>query len=251
VAVAEANRAVSARRAKRLAGKFDRMLKRSGDGLNARFGEEEAGAMRREMLDEYRRLILEVPSIGGRKNMLSGTLIGTAQPLAVFRVVIRHGGTAEETGGLLRREIETQLGRIPRALRHAMGRYRFSRLKIRQFERAARRSQTRRYPDDWVFEVVEGDGETFDTGVDHIECGIVKFLHAHDADELTPYICDLDYVLAEAMGYGLRRTKTLAWGCDRCDFRLTKNGATSPPWPPQFVERTCGEPAAAAGGPAA
>ena len=162
--------------------------------------------------------------------------------------MVRHGGTAEETGELLRRAITAQLKRIPRPLRHAMGRYRFSRLKIRQFERAARRSQARRYPGDWVFEVVDGDGETFDTGVDHIECGIVKFLHAHDADELAPYLCDLDYVFAEATGYGLRRTKTLAWGCDKCDFRLTKKGVTSAPWPPQFVERTCGESAAQEGG---
>jgi hypothetical protein len=154
--------------------------------------------------------------------------------------MVRHGGTVEETGDLLRRVIEGQLGRIPKAVRHAMGRYRFSRAKIRQFERAARRSQARRYPDDWVFEVVDGDGETFDTGVDFTECGIVKFLHAHGADELTPYLCDLDYVGAEAMGYGLRRTKTLAWGCDRCDFRLTRGTATSAPWPPRFVERTCG-----------
>ena len=235
-------RSVSSRKMEKLVGKFDRMLKRSGDALGDRFGEETAAAMRQEMLDEYRRVIPEVPYIGGRRNMLSDTLMGTAQPLAVHRVVSRHGGGVEDTGEMLHRVIRAEMERIPKVLRHLIGRYRFSRLKIRQFERAARRSQARRYPGDWVFQVVEGDGNTFDTGIDHTECGIVKFLHAQGADELTPYICDLDYVLAEAMGYGLRRTKTLAWGCDRCDFRLSKHGATSAPWPPRFVERTCGEP---------
>jgi hypothetical protein len=236
-------RGVSDRQAKRLVGKFDRMMKRSGDALTERFGRETAVAMRGEILDEYRRLLPEVPYIGGRRNMLSGTLIGTAQPLAVYRVVARHGGTAEDTGEVLHRVMRTQLERIPKTLRHLMGRYRFSRPRLRRFRRAARRSQSRRYPGDWVFEVVEGDGKSFDTGVDHTECGIVKFLHDQGADELTPFLCDLDYLGAEAMGYGLRRTKTLAWGCDRCDFRLTKNGTTSAPWPPQFVERTCGGPA--------
>ena len=233
---------VSSRKTEKLVGKFDRILERSGGALVDRFGEETAAVMRGEMLGEYRRLIPEVPYIGGRRNMLSDTLMDMAQPLAIYRVVIRHGGGVEDTGEMLHRVIRAEMERIPKALRHLIGRYRFSRLKIRQFERAARRSQARRYPGDWAFQVVEGDGNTFDTGIDFTECGIVKFLHAKGADELTPFLCDLDYVGAEAMGYGLRRTKTLAWGCDRCDFRLSKHGATSAPWPPRFVERTCGEP---------
>ena len=233
---------VSSRKMDKLVGKFDRMLRRSGDVIADRFDGDTAAVMRQEMLDEYRRLIPEVPYIGGRRNMLSGTLRDTAQPLAVYRVVTRHGGSVEDTGEMLHRVIRAEMERVPKALRHLIGRYRFSRLKIRQFERAARRSQARRYPGDWAFQVVAGDGNTFDTGVDFTECGIVKFLHTQGADELTPFLCDLDYVGAEAMGYGLRRTKTLAWGCDRCDFRLSKHGVTSAPWPPKFVERTCGEP---------
>ena len=93
-----------------------------------------------------------------------------------------------------------------------------------------------------VSERFDGDGETFDFGIDHTECGNVKYLNAQDADELTPYICDLEYVTIKAMGFGVQRTKTLAWGCDRCDFRFSKNGVTSAPWPPEFAERTCGEP---------
>lgn len=59
----------------------------------------------------------------------------------------------------------------------------------------------------------------------------MKYLHAQGADELTPYLCDWDYIMAETVGVQLRRTKTLAWGCDRCDFRMTKNGTTTAPWP--------------------
>ena len=75
-------------------------------------------------------------------------------------------------------------------LRHWVGRQRFGRLRRRKLERAARRSQARRYPGDWVFERIDGDGETFDFGIDYTECGIVKYLHAQGADELCPYGCD-------------------------------------------------------------
>ena len=236
-------RVVSSRQADKLVGKYDRWLKRSGGALVDRFGEETAAVMRREILDEYRRLIPEVPYIGGRRNVHSGDLSFSAWALAMYRVVVRHEGSLEDTGELLHRIIRAETGRVPRVVRWLMRRYAFSRLRQRKSENAARWSQARRYPGDWVFERIEGDGENFDFGADMTECGIVKFLHAQGADELCRYLCDLDYVQAEAMGVGLRRTKTLAWGCDRCDFRISKHGVTSAPWPPLFVERTCGQPA--------
>ena len=232
----------SSRQIEKLVGKFDRLLKRSGSALVDRFGEQTAAVMREEMLDEYRRLIPEVPYIGGRRNINSDALVLAQRALAVYRVVVRHGGSVEDAGELLHRMVKAEMERIPKVLRHWIGRQRFGRLRRRKLETAARRSQARRYPGDWVFERIDGDGETFDFGIDYTECGIVKYLHAQGADELCPYGCDLDYVMFEAMGIGLRRTKTLAWGCDRCDFRLSKQGVTSAPWPPEFVERTCGQP---------
>ncbi len=238
----EAKAPASRRQTEKLVGKFDRFLKRSGGALGDRFGEETAAVMRGEMLDEYRRLIPEVPYIGGRRNIYSDALAMAPRTLALYRVVVRHGGTLEDTGELLHRMVKAQMERIPKVLRYWVGRQRFGRLRKRKVERAARRSQARRYPGDFVFERIDGDGKTFDFGIDITECGIVKFLDAQGADELCPYGCELDYVTFEAMGIGLQRTKTLAWGCDRCDFRLSKQGVTSAPWPPEFVERTCGEP---------
>jgi hypothetical protein len=235
-------RDVSGRQMEKLVGKFDRLWKRSGDVIVDRFGEETAAVMRGDILDEYRRLLPEVPYIGGWRDSHSGHLMFTARALALHRVVIRHGGSVEDTGWLLHRMMENEMERIPRVVRHGMGRFRFTRLGKWWEEAGARKSQARRYPGDWVFERIDGDGETFDFGRDTTECGNVKYLHAQEADELTPYLCDLDYVNIKAMGYGLQRTKTLAWGCDRCDFRYSKHGVTSAPWPPEFVERNCGQP---------
>jgi hypothetical protein len=233
---------VSNRQTEKLVRRLDRVLERSRGVLVERFGEETAGVMRRKMLDEYRRLIPEVPYIGGRRNPYSFDLSFSAWTLAIHRAVVEHGGTVEDTGELVHRMVRAETDRIPQAIRPWMKRYRFSRLKKRQVERAARRSQARRYPGDWVLKRIDGNGRTFDFGIDMTECGIVKFLHTQGADELTPYLCELDYIGAEAMGVGLHRTKTLAWGCDRCDFRLSKHGVTSAPWPPRFLEQTCGEP---------
>jgi len=74
-----------------------------------------------------------------------------------------------------------------------------------------------------VQEFIPGDGETFDVGFDYTECGIVKFLESQNASELTPYLCNADYSALEAIGLSLERTKTIATGCSRCNFRISKS----------------------------
>ena len=44
--------------------------------------------------------------------------------------------------------------------------------------------------------------------------------------ELAPYVCAVDKVASEMLGWGLSRTMTLAEGCERCDFRFKKGGMT-------------------------
>ena len=83
-------------------------------------------------------------------------------------------------------------------------------------------SQQRRYPADWVFEVVDGDGQGFEFGVDYSECGVVKYLAREGAPELAPYLCWIDYPMTAAMGVRVDRTETLAQGGQRCDFRFSR-----------------------------
>jgi hypothetical protein len=232
---------VEGRRLERRVAAFNRRLRLDESGLVDRFGPTEADLMRREMVDEFRRLAPQAPRIGRDGSTFGGNLVWAYSALAVHRIMHRHGGTVETTAELLRTVQRAGLERMPTALRAGMVWYMFSGLRRRHRERGARRSQARRYPGDWVLEMVPGDGTSFDFGYDITECGIVKYLHAHDADELTPWLCDMDYATAEALGYGLERTKTLSWGCDRCDFRLTRHGHTAASWPPLFSERGCGQ----------
>ena len=214
-------------------------LNRHTDLLTDRFGAPTAAVMRREMLDEYRALIPHVPYIGGHRNAQSQSMVLSPWALALYRVVARHGGSVQDVGEVIHHAMRERVERIPRRLRPWMGRRTYRKARA---AKNARWSQERRYPDDFVYEDVDGDGQPFDYGIDFTQCAIVKFLHAQGADELAPYLCDLDYVMASAFGVSLTRTKTLGWGCDRCDFRFTVPGQTTAPWPPRFLERTCGRP---------
>lgn len=231
-------------RTRRLVRGFDRFMPQSL--LVARYGEETAAVMRQEMREEYRRLIPGVPHIGRDGTPDRRFLHLAASALAVYRVVLRHGGDLEDAGRLLYEGRRAFWQRLPAMLRPVLRWYIFSGLRRRNLERAARNSQARKYPADSVFAMVSGDGQPFDYGRDYTECGAVKYLHTQGADELTPYLCEWDYIGMEALGIQFQRTQTLAFGCERCDFRMTKSGTTYAPWPPEFVERTCGQAHAAA-----
>ena len=194
--------------------------------------------IRRELLQEYRALVTELPDIGGRANPEWMSMILAPWALALYRAVQRQGGSLEDAGETIHYAMKNLYGRIPQRWRVSMGRSRTQ----EGAERKARWFAEHPYPDNWVYEVVDGEGQPFDFGLDATQCAIVNYLHKQGADELTPYLCDLDYVMFEASGIGLTRTKTLAWGCDRCDFRITNPGTTTSTWPPLFAERSCGLP---------
>jgi len=209
--------------------------------LAVRFGEEEAREMLHDVLDEYAFLIPKFPYIGGRRNPFTTNLVQAGYGLALYRALHKRGGTLEQAGELIHLGIELQLKQIPAFLRRWMALYKYSASSIRKMKERARISHQRRYPGDWVFEVIDGDGQSFDVGMDFSECGIDKFMRKMGAEALTPYLCNTDYVLFGACGMELQRTKALSWGCDCCNFRIKKNGSMPPAWPPQFLERDCGK----------
>jgi hypothetical protein len=222
--------------------RLDKFLTQSRALLIERYGEVQAATVHQETLDEYEKLIPDLPYIG-RGNIFTGNLVQSAWALALYHVIRRHGGSLEEAGEVIHRAIEAKVNRTPAFLRRLKGKFRLSRWAVHMMQSAARRSQKREYPWDCFFEVIEGDGETFDVGMDVTECGIVKFLHAQGADELAPYLCNLDYLVYQATGVELRRTMTLSWGCEKCDFRTIGDGEPMEAWPPRFVEKHCGESA--------
>lgn len=134
-------RSVSRRQTTKLVRKFDRLLGRTADVFVGKLGEENAPVMRREMLDEFRRLIPEVPYIGGWRKMFADHLTMAPYALAIYRVVLRHGGSLEDTGELMHLMARAESARVPRVLRPWMVRVANRR---RRLKRAARRSQARR-----------------------------------------------------------------------------------------------------------
>ncbi|MEJ2559208.1 MAG: L-2-amino-thiazoline-4-carboxylic acid hydrolase [Anaerolineae bacterium] len=146
--------------------------------------------------------------------------------LAKIATIQKHGRTVEEAGRLAYEIGEAEFEAIPGWVRRVIGVLWFSRWFTRRLQKRAASSQARKYSGGYVLAYVEGDGQDFDYGIDYIECASCKFLNDQGATELGPYVCAVDKVASEMLGWGLRRTMTLAEGGERCDFRFKKGRKT-------------------------
>jgi hypothetical protein len=187
------------------------------------YGQEEGEAIKRDTLQRFEKLLPEVPYIGGDENRYTRNLCLTAAMLALYRSLQSRGATVEEAARVIYVGSANFFNSFPtRWLMRWQGRRMLGRKRREQLTRSAAISQQRRYPDDWVYEVIDGDGQSFEMGMDFTECGIVKYLEREGAPELAPYFCWVDYPQFAAMGLRLERTETIAQGGQRCDFRVSR-----------------------------
>ncbi len=212
-------------RKERLLKDFDRSLNRVNQMLVTRLGVEPARRLLCESREEYEALIPRIPFIG-RNNPMLVFLLPTTRYLAVYRGLQRQGLAIEEAGPLAF-EIGTEaLKAIPSIARHFIRYLWFSPWFTVRLKKRTKESQERKYPGGYVLNYIEGDGQAFDYGVDYLECASCKFLEAENALELAPYVCAVDKTASELLGWGLKRTMTLAEGSRKCDFRFKKGGET-------------------------
>ena len=196
----------------------------------SRYGADLADTVTAEARREFEALLPHIPYIGGRHNPHTHLIIAAAMFLALYKSSKQHGMDVQEIGKLLHASVEAFYVSLPRFLLRLYGRRNFTSRAVGQAQRLALESQQRAYPGAWVYTVVEGDGADFDWGIDQLECGICKFFAAHDAEELVPYVCDLDFLASDYFGWGLMRTTTLAEGGQRCDFRFKRGNVATCAW---------------------
>jgi ubiquinone/menaquinone biosynthesis C-methylase UbiE len=212
-------------RQERLLRQFDNVARRVRPILEAHYEQAFVEIVTADARLEYARLIPQLPYIGGRGNRHTWNLVGSAWFLALYRAMRAHGRAIDEIGQLFTDMYSAWFDTYPSWLLRLQGWYMFTPLARWQLNRQARLSQQRRYSGDWVFTTLPPHNG-YDFGVDHTECGILKFLQARGTTELMPYLCPLDFVLSERMNLGLVRTTTLAEGAECCDFRFKHGGET-------------------------
>ena len=213
---------------------FKKESKRWQTILSKVFGEKFGENILLKAKYRYEDLIPEIPYIGGEENHLTSSLVGSVECLALYQEMNASGKTAAETGKVLYEAIVERYGNpIPEIpLSQKLSEEDF----MRRRKERAERSQQREYEGDFVYEFVEGDGDTFDYGYNFTECATQKFYITQAAEEFLPFYCFLDFPKSRLYGLGLSRTGTLAEGCEVCDFRFNAGRDCEKEWPPPFMK---------------
>lgn len=194
--------------------------------LSDYFGEAKFKELSTKTREDFEQLLPQIPYVGGKDNHLTDNLISATILLPLLRIFEKEGLDFNEIGKLTYNLYEAFYTVIPPTVDM------FSEETINQMKESAKISKLRKYPDDWVYDFVEGDGETFTWGIDFSECAVYKFYKSQGLEHLMPIMCIADFEDARVHGYGLTRTQNIGNGAPICDFRFNKEGTTPRAWPP-------------------
>ncbi|MCJ7626270.1 MAG: L-2-amino-thiazoline-4-carboxylic acid hydrolase, partial [Anaerolineaceae bacterium] len=175
------------------------------------YGETTALKVADETLSKSEALFANLPDIGGDKNFLIRNFYLGAVMLSIYKVLKARAKPPEDAGRIVYNAIKSQLHTSPPPFLLKENEQAVQEL-ISKRKKAAEDSQKRNLPYDWMTFFLEGDGKSFDWGIDYSSCGICKLYQDHAASEMIPFVCALDLPIYQARGIGLVRTKTLAQG---------------------------------------
>lgn len=205
---------------------FDKSADLMQNYLVQRYGKEFADRLYKQTRQEYEQLIPEIPRIKGlRARALNSFLLITAQELAVYKTMKKHGKTPSQAWEICHEAIKLRMEKFSKIKRWLLNKLMHSKFLMKIVKRRAEKGEQLKFGD---FEVryLIGDGKEFDWGVDYLACGNYNFAKAQGAEEFAPYVCMSDIALSDALGWGLIRTQTIADGCQSCDFRFKKGSKT-------------------------
>ena len=163
---------------------------------------------------EYKEIMIRAKDIGSSNNLIVSYLLA-AYFIAMNRMTTK---TPEENYEILKSGLSKS-----KLLKLGLGDSKsYLAEKKMEFRRNwAKESKNKKYENDWVEDFIEKD-DKYEFGIDYLECGVCKLCKDENCFELAKYMCKLDFMLAELIGLKLTRTKTLAEGFDKCDFRYSK-----------------------------
>ncbi len=163
---------------------------------------------------EYKAILARIPPMGGTQNMMIGNMYQGAYALALYRQ-IRGKVSLEQYQQYILDGMRGSAMVKKRASKVDM----FSDATRKRFADGADWAKQNRetYPWTWQF-TVSGGNDDSDFYVTFTNCGLCHLLKTEGLPELTPLLCETDYVTVEMAGARLTRTKTLAEGAECCDF---------------------------------
>ena len=199
---------------------FKRAARNGKRAVIKKYGSEKGNRILDRVKTEFENLLPNIPYVG-EMDILRRQMLLTAVFLAFYRV-LKDDENIGSIWSLCSDFNRETLMNMPGLIRRLLKMSTFSKRMKNRFKNLAEIHKKKNLADQWDY--VEGDGETFDYGMNMKKCAKLMFLKKMGAEEFAPYVCLIDKNFAECCDYGLKRTMVLAEGAGYCDFRLSKNG---------------------------
>lgn len=173
-------------------------------------------AYQKRVRQTYKDIVKRTPSVGPMKeNMFVITMYAGAYLIAIYKEG-KDFINEEILKGLIK-----EVSYSPLMRKAKEGKSAFTQKVIENRTRQSKwsRDHIEEYPMNWYyyFENVEGKEEYYIT---HKQCGICKLTKQENCEEITKYLCAMDYYTFELQGAVLDRTKTLGYGDEECNFHV-------------------------------
>ena len=191
-----------------------------------------------EILEEtwdiyYHKYMENFPYIGGDKVSGTGNLTGAYCYIALGDAVRKHGMSLERWGELTTICYRRFSDKIP-AFARKLVKIVFNHPKFvgKMLKKKDAKNATNSSLNPGSFVTETQPNPTKDLIEFHnIVCPLANFAIKMNCTEYMPYICNLDYVMAESFQISFTRTKTCASGDEYCNFCLSATGKITPSWP--------------------
>ena len=178
-------------------------------------------------LDEYKQLLPKTPKFPGRFSIYNPLICKNALFVALYKAMKKYGKEIQETIKIAY-EIEEEKHRaIPAALLWVVRKIVFSRLFLSYINRYS--AKVSKHTEGWIIKYKKGDGISSDWYFECHECGMVKYFHAHDVEELGPYCNFLDYLQSDVFGMGMKNPQNIGQGDSICCEYMKKGRYTEVP----------------------
>ena len=205
---------------------FDLTFRPIKKKLKHHYGDQYAENIVAKTRQNYAEIIPQMPYVGGMKNYYTPIIVVNGWIVAMFRAMNETGNTAADVIRIWAEVADDLFSKIPGWIARLGGRILLSNPVVKAFKNQTIASQERRFPEDWVYELLEGDGEKFDLGFEFSECAVIKFYQAMNTMELAPYCNFGDVTYSHYMGIGLDTSEAIGMGCDHCRMLFKKGGVT-------------------------
>ena len=205
---------------------FDFIFRPIEGKLASSHGDQYAGLIVHQSRQNFEEILPLLSYVGGIKNYYTPIIVINGMIIAMFRAMNETGKTAEDVVRVWAAAADTLFARIPAWLADLGGQAILSKPMVNAFRKQASLSQEQRFPEDWVYTLLEGDGEEFDVGFEFSECAVIKLYQTMGTMDLAPFCNFVDVTYSHYMGLGLDASETLGMGCERCRMLFKKGRKT-------------------------